>query len=373
LRIAGIASFDFHRTLDGQSWNPEWRWHERRVPLVRVVTDDGLCGFGEGWSFRNNAQPFHMRLATIAPALLGEDAAAIDGIHARVWSNRDWAEAAVASAIDMALWDLLGQAQGKPLYRLIGALGRAVPVYASGGLYTDEQSPEDLGLEMHRYVAQGFATVKLKIGARGLADDLARVTAVRAAVGPDVMIIVDALGKLPGAAAALQWVDGLVALGVTAIQAPLPVSDLAALAALQRDGRMPMIAGEAEFRPAMFRALLDQRAVGMLQPCAGLCGGITGMLRLVAMARAAGVAVTPQCHGTAVLQAVSLHLGAACDDIATVEYHMFHDHLHTAMPPGMLHVANGSLRLDERPGLGLDAATLATPDAGTLCPVVSVV
>jgi L-alanine-DL-glutamate epimerase-like enolase superfamily enzyme len=371
LRITGITSFDFHRTLDGRSWNPDWRWHERRVPLVFVQTDDGLCGVGEGWSHRNDTGPFHARLARAAPSVLGADADAIATIHARLWSDAGWEEAAVASAIDMALWDLLGQRRGVPVHALIGTAARAVPVYASGGLYTDGQSLEALGTAMHGYVTQGFRAVKLKIGAHGLADDLARAATVRAAVGRNTAIIVDALGRLPGAAA-MSWVEGLAALEVMAIQAPFPVSDLASLQAVQRDGRLMVIAGEAEFRPAVFQALLHQHAVGMLQACAGLCGGITGMLQLAAAAREAGVALTPQCHGTAVLQAASLHLGAGCDAVATVEYHMFHDHLHAALPPGMLRVADGCLRLDDRPGLGLDAAALAAPGAGTLRAVVSV-
>ena len=371
LRIAGITSFDFHRVLDGRSWNPAWRWHERRVPLVRVVMDDGICGIGEGWSLDNDTVPFHARLAQVAPELLGEDAEPIDAIHARLWSEAQWADAAVASAIDIALWDAQARARHVPLHALIGAAARPVPVYASGGLYADGQRLTDLADAFRGYVAQGFRAVKLKIGARGRADDLARVEAVRAAVGPEVPIIVDALGRLPRDEAA-TWFGPLAALGVTAIQAPLPIADIAGLASLQANGPLTVIAGEAEFRHVVLHDLMRRRAVGMLQVCIGLCGGITGALRLAGLAREHGIGITPQCHGTAVLQAASLHLGAGCDAVTTVEYHMFHKYLHAALPDGMRHPIDGCMRLDPRPGIGIDGTALFANADGTLHAVTTI-
>ena len=331
------------------------------MPLVRVVLDDGTCGIGEGWSLDNDTAPFHAQMARVAPALLGVDAGAIEAIHRRLWSDARWEDAAVASAIDIALWDVRARARGVPLHALIGAAGRAVPVYASGGLYADGQSALDLAALVRGYVAQGFRSVKVKIGAHGRDDDLARVAAVRAAVG-DVPILVDALGRLPPGEV-VAWVDPLAALGVTAIQAPLPLADVAGLASLQARGPLIVMAGEAEFRPAALRDLVRGRAVGLLQVCIGLCGGITGALRLAALARESGIAITPQCHGTAALQAASLHLGAGCAAVASVEYHMFHTHLHALLPDGMRRPIDGCMHLDARPGLGIDAAALLADDA----------
>ena len=324
------------------------------MPLVRVATADGRSGWGEGWSRDNETAPFHARLAQAGRTLIGA-APRPEAVLAGLAGTSDWAEAAVASALDIALWDLLGQARGVPLHALLGGAARAAPVYASGGLYADDQDHARLGAELRLYVRLGFRAVKLKIGALGLADDLARVAAVRAAIGPDNAIIVDALSRLPRDGM-MRWVDGLAALGVRMIQAPLPLGDAAGLAAIQRDGRLAVLAGETEFRPAVLEALGATGAVGVLQPNAALCGGLTGVLRL---ARATGLPVTPQCHGTAVLQAASLHLGAGCDAVSTVEFHMFHAHLHAALPPAMRQPVAGAMRLDDRPGLGLDTAALA--------------
>jgi D-arabinonate dehydratase len=358
-RITGLTSFDFHRVLDGRSWNPSHRWHERRVPLVRVVTEHGHTGIGEGWSADNDTASFHARFTDIAPSLLGADASLIEANHAATWSDAHWADAAVASAIDIALWDLRAKTLGVPLYALLGPHRHAAPVYASGGLYTDDKGPDDVAAEMHRYVAMGFPAVKLKIGALPLVGDIARVAAVRDAVGRDVVIIVDALGRLPRDTAG-EWLDRLAALRVSAIQAPLPVTDIDGLASLQRRGQLSVIAGEAEFRLAVLRQLVGHDAVGILQCCLGLCGGITGALKLCAIAQAADIAITPQCHGTAVLQAASLHLGAARGAVSMVEYHMFHTYLHAALPAGMLLPRDGCMDVDERPGLGFDDDLLAS-------------
>ena len=332
------------------------------MPLVRVATADGRRGWGEGWSLDNDTAPFHARLAQVGATVPGRDVTP-DEAHAVLWGERNWAEASVASAIDIALWDLLGQARAMPVHALIGAAARAAPVYASAGLYADGKHHATLAAELGGYVAEGFRAVKLKIGAHGLHDDLARVAAVRHAVGDGVDIIVDALGRLPRDAM-LPWINGLAANGVRCIQAPRPATDLVGLASIQNDGRLTVLAGEAEFRPAAFSRLAG--AVGMLQPNAGLCGGLTGMLRL---ARTLDLPITPQCHGTSVLQAASLHFGAGCNAVATVEYHKFHMHLSDALPPGMRQPVAGSIRLDARPGLGLDTAALA---GGALREVVSV-
>ena len=95
-------------------------------------------------------------------------------------------------------------------------------------------------------------------------------------------------------------------------------------------------------------------AVGMLQINAGLCGGITGALRLAACATACGIAMTTQCHGTAVLQAASLHLGAARRAVSTVEYHMFHRIFTRRCLRACSSRVDGCMDLDERPGLGID-------------------
>jgi L-alanine-DL-glutamate epimerase-like enolase superfamily enzyme len=193
--------------------------------------------------------------------------------------------------------------------------------------------------------------VKIKIGLLEREDDIARVAAVREAVGPHVEIVVDACESLTtGEAPSL--IRRLADFGVTAIQAPLPVVDVASLLMLSRTGRLRVMIGEREWRTRRFRELLRAGAVGVLQFNPGLCGGITAALKLAAMAEASGVPVSPQNHGTAVLLAACLHLGAARGAVAGVEVHTYHDHLHDALPPTMTMLRDGCVSPDG-PGLGL--------------------
>ena len=106
------------------------------------------------------------------------------------------------------------------------------------------------------------------------------------------------------------------------------------MARINRDG-LPVIAAEGEHRHERFDAMLRAKAVTYLQFCLGLCGGFGGGARLDAMAAAFGIATTPQCFSTAILQAASLHFGAARGNVGSVEFHRFHDHLAALLPAPM--------------------------------------
>jgi L-alanine-DL-glutamate epimerase-like enolase superfamily enzyme len=367
LKITGVIVLEFRRRLDGRSWNPTFRWHERRAPLVVLDTDAGLTGVGEAWSRQPLIELVLDDLADrCAPALLGCNPLDVSSIsmslQALATTPDDWVRAASASAIDIALWDLAAQARGEPLWRALGGQLSRAAVYASGGLYRDGGSLVGLAREFRRYVEDGFTAVKMKVGALALEADLMRVRAVRKAIGNDATLWVDAVNQLtPGNAAG--WCKALAQTHVAAIQAPLPFDDIAGMAAIN-GSLMPVIATEAEHREAAFCALLDANAVGYLQYCLGLCGGFTGAMRLDDAAARHRVSTTPQCFSTAVLQAASLHLGAARDNVIAVEYHRFHDHLAAQLPQAMKSVTAGFVVLDDAPGLGVRPPALGEQPGG---------
>jgi L-alanine-DL-glutamate epimerase-like enolase superfamily enzyme len=312
-------------------------------------------GLGEGWCDQTRIADFFTCARAVVPDLLGRDLHKVAS-HAKSIDFGNWADAAVASAVDIALWDMRARRSGLPLHRAIGASRLVVPAYASGGLYADQKDGTALAAEMRGYARNGFTSFKMKIGALGLDADLDRVRAVRAILGPQAEIIVDAVGQLTRAAAP-DWFARLHALGVRAIQMPLPREDVDGMAALQRLGLLDVVADETEFRPDAFQRLLDKRAVGWLQFNPGLAGGISGGMALIASASAAGVPVTLQCHATAVMQATCLHL-AAMSQVRSAEFHMFHDHLRAWLPSAMRTVQDGRITLGSEPGLGIDPAFL---------------
>ncbi|WP_158745323.1 mandelate racemase/muconate lactonizing enzyme family protein [Acidisphaera sp. L21] len=356
--------------MDGAAWNPVSRWHERRAPFIRLVAEDGSVGIGEGWSDQGKIAAFFDHLQQVSGWLLQQRCDDIDPIHATMFSSPSrlpWVAPAVGSAIDIALWDLRARRRVTPLHRLLGSTTGVVEVYASGGLYADGKFLNDLAAEMHGYAAEGFTAVKMKIGALPMADDLARVSVVRDAIGSGHRLMVDAVGQLSRATAP-AWIDGLARLGVHAIQAPLPEGDIDGMAALQARGPLTVVAQEREHDPMVFRALIEQQAVGMLQFNPGLAGGVTGARALTAMANAAAIPVTLQCYSTAVMQAACWHIGAALPGVQSVENHQFHDSLNQALQPEMAIVREGQLRLGDQPGLGIDPALFdgSVPGPGTL-------
>ena len=117
MKIVSVKVLEFRRRLDGRSWNPTFRWHERRAPLVVIETDAGLTGVGEAWSPQPRIALVLDELADrCAPMLLGRDplahASIVTELEARAASPEPWVAAAAASAIDIALWDLVAQAAG---------------------------------------------------------------------------------------------------------------------------------------------------------------------------------------------------------------------------------------------------------------------
>jgi L-alanine-DL-glutamate epimerase-like enolase superfamily enzyme len=367
MTIIGVEVLEFCRKLDGRSWNPTMRWHERRAPLILIHDDAGITGIGEAWSSQSEIARVLDRLgADIAPRLLGnrlDDREQLVAEAATLPSPAEapWVAAAAASALDIAFWDLAAKARDQPLWRALGGTRGKAHVYASAGLYRDGTTSADLARTLRGFVDGGFDALKMKIGGLPRDDDLARVHAVRAAIGDATVLWVDAVNQLT-LATVLDWCAALRDAGVTAIQAPLPFDDLAGMMRVNREG-LPVVAGEAAHREADFAALLEAGAVAHLQFCLGLCGGFTGAARLDARAAAQRVTTTPQCSSTAILQAASLQFGAAYGNVTVVEYHEFHDHLVSLLPAAMRHIVGGVVTLDQSPGLGI-AAPVPGPQPG---------
>lgn len=266
--------------------------------------------------------------------------------------SRPWVKPAAMSAIDIAAWDWTAKVRGLPLRHLIGRRRDTVPVYASGGLYAEGKTLDDLAAELSTYRAQGFRMAKIKIGESCVTEQLERVAWVRRAVS-DVILIVDAVGRIPTMEAG-DFTRRLADLGVSAIQAPLPEGDLPSWISLARDSPIPLIGMEAQHDHMHLRELIERGAVGCLQFNPSLAGGITGALALIEYAEHARMPVTLQCHATAVLLSACLQLGASSGAVKHVELHRFHRHLEELAVPRWPRAHDGLLALDTRTGLGVD-------------------
>lgn len=356
MKIKRVEVWHFARQLDGRAWNPAFRWHERHAPLLVIECDDGIRGIGEAWSgYGSVASTLEVLRQEVAPQLLGiewtdaKDIAALTlGPLASCGSK---AQAAAWSAADIALWDVTGKVVGQPIWRLLKGTSPLAKVYASGGLYKDNYTLDDLYNEAQRYRLSGFKAMKMKIAGLARADDISRVTAVLQGLEADGRLWVDAVNQWT-LAEATSFLGLLRESGVQAVQSPLAADDIAGLAKLNTEV-FPVIAAEAEHRHETFHQLLEARAVTYLQFCLPLCGGFSGAAQLDDLAAGYGVSTTPQCFSTVIAQAATLHFAAARSNVFSAEYHCFHDHLNGLFIADAGKVSHGLANAGDAPGLAL--------------------
>jgi L-alanine-DL-glutamate epimerase-like enolase superfamily enzyme len=295
----------------------------------------------------------------IAPRLVGQDPldteACIDVVRraSRFGSAPWW--------VEMALWDLVGKAAGLPLWHLWGGGAARLVAYASTGELRSPQARAEGCLQLRE---QGFRAIKLRVHHATLAEDVALVEAVRAAVGPEVALMVDANQGLPTTPRwtprrALETCRALAPLGVTWMEEPLDRHLYRELGARRAHSPVPIAGGETNEGLDEYLALLEHRAFDVLQPDATLAEGLWGLRHLAALADAHGVQVVPHTWSSGFGLVANLHLAASLPACPYLEYP--HD------PPGypadlfLIPIATpprpapaGTVAAPTGPGLGIE-------------------
>ena len=332
---------------------------KRDAVVVKVVTDDGLVGWGESHHGRSPGAVAHHVNTTLRQLVLGLDAADVVGVWARIYKMQlgshglGAATAIGMSGLDMALWDIRGRAVGWPLHRLLGGTPRAVPAYA-GGVSLGYQEPAKLVDEARGLVAQGYRAVKLRVGDTP-ERDLERVAAVRKAFGDRLTILVDANTGYT-VADARRAMPGLEAHGVGWLEEPFPAHDHRSYAMAATFARVPLAAGENHYTRFEFTRLIEDRVITILQPDLSKTGGVTEALRIAALASAWKLSINPHTSMTGLNMAASIHLLAAIDNSGYFEgdvsrNNLFRDQLVSPRPYQV--DSDGCVRPLDGPGLGL--------------------
>jgi L-alanine-DL-glutamate epimerase-like enolase superfamily enzyme len=318
---------------------------------------------GTGWSYAAGAAA-DVVTGVLAGALAGRrvfDIAGASEAMTRAVRNigRPGIAATAISAVDIALWDLKARLLGCAVAGLAGRARESVPVYGSGGFtsYTEAQTRNQLAGWVDK---QRIPRVKIKIGESWGGNeprDLARVALARDVIGPGTELYVDANGGYT-AGQAVRMAHRMDESGVTWFEEPVSSQDLAGLAAVRRQVRPDVAAGEYSWSLADSQRLLSAGAVDCLQLDVTRCGGITEFLRAAALAAAHNTQVSGHCAPN-----LHAHVAVAVPNLRHVEY--FHDHqrIERMLFDGALDPDGGQLTPDPgRPGLGLD---LRTGDAAT--------
>lgn len=370
MKIAEILVHPLAMPFERVVWTAHEPFGKAELTLVEIRTDDGLVGIGE---VSTGPQATVCRLVQELGAVIkGMDPRSIDEIWQRLFSityprsgglggwdglppplprNQRPQFMAALAGIDIALWDIAGKADGKPVFRLLGSSQTDVFTYAVGGFYVEGGPPLACAEELAGFVAKGFKAVKLKTGALSLADEVARARAVRKAIGPRIQLMLD-MNAPYDVETCIRFAREVEPLDIVWLEEPLhwylQPSDFVTLA---KAINIPLAHGEREWHRHTVGEFIDSGALRYVQFDCTRYGGFSEALRIGRHAQAKGVLIAP--HSAAHIQAhIASAFGAAAYAAESVGDERLHPIHHRIFEGGATH-RHGRVHLTEAPGFGL--------------------
>jgi L-rhamnonate dehydratase len=333
--------------------------------LVLVHTDEGLVGYGEG-----DTSPYVAREIVTTPSshaiarglrdvLIGQDPLRVRPLWDEMFLasyhyGRDGAALHAMSALDMALWDLLGKASGLSVTQLLGGEeSREIEIYASEVM---PETPDEVATLAQRVVDEGFRALKLGWGplGRDVGRDVELASAARAVLGPDRKLMIDG-GMNYSLRSAREFCRRTESLNLFWFEEPFEADDLRSYSLLTSSVDLRIACGEAHSNTPPFRQLIEA-GVSILQPDLGRCGGFTIARDIAAMCReySASAVVIPHCFSTDVLLAATMQLVASLPGERLIEYPVTASKRSGTLLRSPFVPHDGVLRLPDGPGLGID-------------------
>jgi L-alanine-DL-glutamate epimerase-like enolase superfamily enzyme len=316
---------------------------------VRVRDAEGVEGVGHTYTVGTGGAAVHALLVRdLGPWLAGRDPERIEELWQGMWwhlhyGGRGGAQMLAISAVDIALWDLRARRQGAPLWRVLGGFDPRVPCYAGG---IDLDFPLDALLrQTDDNLARGFRAIKMKVGRPSLREDVERVRAMRAHLGPEFPLMVDANMRW-SVDEAVRAARALSECAPVWLEEPTSPDDVPGHARIVREGGLPVAAGENLHTLHEFRALIAAGGVTYPEPDVTNCGGVTVFMKVCHLAEAFNLPVTS--HGA---HDVTVHLLAAAPNRSYLEAHGFGLDRFIAEP---LRLEGGLAVAPERPGHGVE-------------------
>jgi L-alanine-DL-glutamate epimerase-like enolase superfamily enzyme len=321
----------------------------QETPIVRIVIDDGASGTGYCYTIGQGGSSIVALLRDhMGPWLIGRDPAMVEELWKGLFffthaTSVGGITAFALAAIDTALWDLRCRRAGLPLHVMAGGAQRRIPIYSTEGgwLHIDTGALVDDALAVK---AKGFGGTKIKVGRPHVSEDVARLEAVRAAVGPGFEIMTDA-NQAFTVSEAIRRARAFEPLDLAWFEEPLPAEDIDGHVRLSRATSLPIAIGESLYHPSHFREYLQRGACSIVQVDVGRVGGITPWLKTAHMAETFNVMVCPHFL-------MELHVGlcAAVPNAAWVEYIPQLDDITTSR----IRIADGHAVPSDAPGIGID-------------------
>ncbi|MBR1219407.1 mandelate racemase/muconate lactonizing enzyme family protein [Bradyrhizobium sp. U87765 SZCCT0131] len=367
-RIASVEARTVRVPLERATAFARRQVTQREYALVRIRTTDGVEGIGHCYGGHAAAALVSDAVRQLLrPLLLGQDSHDTEILWQEMYQEallhgRTGAVMRAISIVDTALWDCNARAARLPLYKYLGASARGtVPAYASGGYYLAGKTPEKLGEELAGYVALGFDAVKMKVGRLSPKEEEARIAAARKAIGPDVLLMLDANNAWSDVPTALRYMERYQDYDPYWIEEPFSPDQIDTHADLAGRIRVPVATGEIEAGRWRFKELLEKKAALILQTDALVCGGISEFRKIAALADGYGATMCPHWFHD-----VHVHLVASSPNARYVEFFADDQVLNfRRLIDRQLEISGNGLKLPQGEGLGyrFDEAAIARCDA----------
>ena len=342
---------------------------KRSAMIVELITDEGVTGWGE--SLCHGMQPPEIAetivQVALKPIVLGQDPFDVDVLWERMYNlTRPYGQKGAVpnaiSAVDIAIWDCLGRALGKPVHKLLGGAYRTeVQPYATGFYRVQGKSyPADAVEEAKRHMKNGFTAMKLKTGF-GVEEDIEYILAVREGIGPGPKLMVDA-NSAYNVASARRILKAIEPADIHWFEEPISPEDIDGYRELKNLTSIYLAAGECEFTKIGFREWIARRAVDILQPDLCSAGGFTECRKISALAQAWHMTIIPHVWASGIGLAASLQFLATIPPAPLalkpiepmLEYDQSSHPFRQNLIFGAITMQDGKVSIPTAPGLGVE-------------------
>lgn len=375
MKITKIETHVLSNQLEQSFFFSQWAYDERRICIVKIVTDEGIYGWGEGYG---PADIIQSGIELLQPILIGSNPMENESLWFEMYRKTlDFARRSVLcaaiSALDIALWDIKGKALNLPISVLLGGQYRKKVVpYATGLYFSKKRTLEnDLVEEAQSYVELGFKALKMKVGL-SIKEDVQHVKNVRAAIGPDIQLMVDS-NHAYSLREALELARKIEPYDITWFEEPVSPEFYDQYAQLREKTSIPIAGGECEYLRYGFLQLLQNKSVDIAQIELCSSGGLTEAKRIASLASSFGVEVIPHVWGTGIGFHAALHFIANLEPLpgrllppeVFIEYDRTENAIRDRLTYPFVKMDQGYIDIPQTPGLGVDVDETALKEFST--------
>ena len=363
-KISKIETYIVRDKLSQSFYFSQWKYAERCICLVKVSTQDGQYGWGEGYG---PAEVLESGIKLLKPIVIGEDPLQNEVIWNKMYRRtldygRKGVLIASISALDIAIMDLKGKILNVPVSTLLGGAHRTkVKPYATGMYFPDLKNPsKNYQKEAEKYIKMGFEAIKMKVGL-GVDTDFRNVRLMRDILGDKIKLMIDS-NHAYSYNEALSLAKKIEEYDISWFEEPLSPEYYDLHADLRNNTTIPIAGGECEYLRFGFLELLRRKSLDILQPDLCSCGGITEAKKIANLATSYGIPIIPHTWGSGIGIHVALQFIASLESLPgrlieepfLIEFDQTENKIRDYLTTPKIKIVDGMIEIPEEPGFGVD-------------------